>query len=102
MSTAVTPQPQPVAPPAPQPVVREVRVYSHSPIFYWWPVWAVGYLIAAAAQSYLLFVLAQAVLIGMLGSSASFGPLVADVCRRLTPVLEEKAPAHFAACHLRP
>jgi peptide/nickel transport system ATP-binding protein len=29
-------------------------------------------------------------------------PLVADVCRRVTPVLEEKAPAHFAACHLRP
>jgi oligopeptide transport system ATP-binding protein len=29
-------------------------------------------------------------------------PLVADVCRRVTPVLEEKAPAHFVACHLRP
>jgi oligopeptide transport system ATP-binding protein len=29
-------------------------------------------------------------------------PLVADVCRRVTPVLEEKAPAHSAACHLRP
>ena len=42
---------------------------------------AVGYMIAAAAQSYLQFVLAQALLIGMLGSSASFGPLVADVSR---------------------
>ena len=38
-----------------------------------------GYVAAAAAQSYWQFVLAQAVLIGMLGSSASFGPLVADV-----------------------
>lgn len=25
---------------------REVTVISHSPIFYWWPVWAVGYLFA--------------------------------------------------------
>ncbi|MFO1047998.1 MAG: MFS transporter [Geminicoccaceae bacterium] len=38
-----------------------------------------GYAAAAAAQSYWQFVLAQAVVIGMLGSSASFGPLVADV-----------------------
>lgn len=38
-----------------------------------------GYVAAAAAQAYWQFVLAQAVLIGMLGSSASFGPLVADV-----------------------
>src|SRR5262245_38550665 len=39
----------------------------------------VGYVVAATAHSYLQFVLAQALLIGMLGSSASFGPLVADV-----------------------
>jgi MFS family permease len=38
-----------------------------------------GYAAAAAAASYWQFVLAQAVLIGMLGSSATFGPLVADV-----------------------
>ena len=38
-----------------------------------------GYLAAAAAASYWQFVLAQALLIGMLGSSPSFGPLVADV-----------------------
>src|SRR6516165_11905661 len=25
---------------------EEVRLYSHSPIFYWWPVWLVGYLMA--------------------------------------------------------
>lgn len=38
-----------------------------------------GYVAAASATAYWQFVLAQAVLIGMLGSSASFGPLVADV-----------------------
>ena len=38
-----------------------------------------GYLLAAAASAYWQFILAQALLIGMLGSSASFGPLVADV-----------------------
>jgi len=26
---------------------REVRIYSRSMIFYWWPVWVVGYLLAA-------------------------------------------------------
>jgi hypothetical protein len=25
----------------------EVVVYTHSPLFYWWPVWAVGFLMAA-------------------------------------------------------
>ena len=38
-----------------------------------------GYIAAANAQGYWQFVLAQAVLIGMLGSSTTFGPLVADV-----------------------
>ena len=38
-----------------------------------------GYAAAASATSYWQFILAQAVLIGMLGSSATFGPLVADV-----------------------
>ncbi len=38
-----------------------------------------GYAAAAAAASYWQFVLAQAVLIGALGSSVTFGPLVADV-----------------------
>ena len=40
---------------------------------------AVGYVAAAHAAAYWQFVLAQALLIGMLGASASFGPLVADV-----------------------
>jgi hypothetical protein len=59
MST-VTPQPQP-QPPQAQPLqptprqqavhfaeenIAELRVYSHSPLMYWWPVWVVGYLMA--------------------------------------------------------
>ena len=39
----------------------------------------VGYIAAASATSMWQFILAQAVLIGMLGSSSTFGPLVADV-----------------------
>jgi hypothetical protein len=46
MSTAVVPQHvhEPVAQ-ATRP--RDVILYSHSQIFYWWPVWAVGFLFAA-------------------------------------------------------
>ncbi len=40
---------------------------------------AIGYLAAAQAASLWQFMLAQALLIGMLGSSVTFGPLVADV-----------------------
>lgn len=39
----------------------------------------IGYIATAFAQSYWQFVLGQALLIGALGSSVSFGPLVADV-----------------------
>jgi MFS family permease len=39
----------------------------------------IGYVAAAQATSLWQFMLAQALLIGMLGSSATFGPLVADV-----------------------
>jgi MFS family permease len=39
----------------------------------------VGYFAAAAATALWQFILAQALIIGMLGSSATFGPLVADV-----------------------
>lgn len=38
-----------------------------------------GYVLAAQATALWQFVLAQALLIGMLGSSATFGPMVADV-----------------------
>jgi len=39
----------------------------------------IGYVAAAQATELWQFILAQALLIGMLGSSATFGPLVADV-----------------------
>lgn len=38
-----------------------------------------GYVLAAHAETYTQFVLAQAILIGMFGCSATFGPLVADI-----------------------
>ena len=28
------------------PAVRQLRIYSHSSLLYWWPVWAVGYVMA--------------------------------------------------------
>jgi len=49
MSTAVTPQP--VGSPLTQALAtREVRVYSHSMLFYWWPVWAVSYALALVTR----------------------------------------------------
>jgi MFS family permease len=39
----------------------------------------IGYVVAASANSYWSFVIAQAVLIGGLGSSSTFSPLVADI-----------------------
>lgn len=42
MSTTPVQKPEPVLPvPAPD---REIRVYSHSAIFYWWPVWLCGFI----------------------------------------------------------
>jgi MFS family permease len=43
------------------------------------PLLGLGFIAAAFAASYWQFVLAQALLIGMLGSAVTFGPLVADV-----------------------
>jgi len=43
------------------------------------PLLGLGFIAAAFAASYWQFVLVQALLIGMLGSSVTFGPLVADV-----------------------
>jgi MFS family permease len=40
---------------------------------------AAGYVLAAMAPSLFLYALAQGVLIGFLGSSATFGPLLADI-----------------------
>lgn len=50
---ATAPPPQPI-PPQPMPAPEtphhdqpeELRVYSHSTFFYWWPVWATGYIMA--------------------------------------------------------
>src|SRR4051794_40983336 len=44
MSTA-TPLHQPT-PPMPE-RQQEIRIVSHSNLFYWWPVWAVGFIMAA-------------------------------------------------------
>jgi hypothetical protein len=45
MST-VTPTPLTETAPVPQ-RVREITVYSHSALVYWWPVWLVGFVLAA-------------------------------------------------------
>jgi hypothetical protein len=44
MST--TPTTLPTATAEIPPESREIRIYSHSSLFYWWPVWAVGFLMA--------------------------------------------------------
>jgi hypothetical protein len=42
---AAKPAPAPVPPPKPAPHERpEVRVISHCTLFYWWPVWACGFI----------------------------------------------------------
>jgi hypothetical protein len=33
-------------PPFEAPVRQRLRIYSHSSLFYWWPVWVVGYIMA--------------------------------------------------------
>ncbi|HTU90491.1 MAG TPA: hypothetical protein VMF69_10490 [Gemmataceae bacterium] len=38
-------------PPAPdKKKVEELRIYSHSTFFYWWPVWVAGYIMAAVTR----------------------------------------------------
>ncbi|HKB04716.1 MAG TPA: hypothetical protein VKD90_21005 [Gemmataceae bacterium] len=47
MSTPNVPQPGAPVPGAPAdttPDFDEIRVYSHSPLFYWWPVWLFGFI----------------------------------------------------------
>jgi len=51
MATAQTPQVQSVSPAeaasaANAEVIHELRIYSHSALFYWWPVWLVGFVMA--------------------------------------------------------
>lgn len=46
MSTVIAPQQPEVVNPITPNSNLEVVIYSHSPIVYWWPVWAVGYVMA--------------------------------------------------------
>jgi hypothetical protein len=48
------PQAQPAKPAARPPVHerREIRIVQHSPVLYWWPVWAFGFLMALITFMY--------------------------------------------------
>ena len=41
--SAVTPQ---ANPPVPEAETHEITIVSHSNLFYWWPVWLLGYILA--------------------------------------------------------
>src|SRR5687768_251723 len=68
LRTMSTPEPTPGNPPvaplpassAPSlPVRREILIISHSSMFYWWPVWAAGFLmfiVTAISHEYLVTV----------------------------------------------
>jgi hypothetical protein len=43
MATPSTPAPPP---PLPDQAPKEIRVYQHSQLFYWWPVWVCGFIMA--------------------------------------------------------
>jgi hypothetical protein len=45
MSTTPSSAPQPAAASGQQPI-REVRIYGHTALFYWWPVWVIGYIMS--------------------------------------------------------
>ncbi|MCE9532455.1 MAG: hypothetical protein K8T89_15245 [Planctomycetes bacterium] len=46
MSNSPTP-PAPLTPTPPaKPILQEVKIISHSMLFYWWPVWAFGFIFA--------------------------------------------------------
>jgi len=49
--TSVPNPPAAQAPVTEVPVEPEIRVYSHSSIFYWWPVWAAGFIMAFITYS---------------------------------------------------
>jgi len=43
--SAPAPSPAPATPPRPSPPT-EIKLYSHSTLFYWWPVWLLGLILA--------------------------------------------------------
>jgi hypothetical protein len=47
MSATTPPAPSPAATPAPN---QEIVIVSHSNLFYWWPVWAVGFILGLITQ----------------------------------------------------
>jgi hypothetical protein len=50
MPAAPAVAPQPAPPPVEEQHPTEVRVYSHSTFFYWWPVWLTGYIMALVTR----------------------------------------------------
>ncbi|MCI0700951.1 MAG: hypothetical protein L0241_07705, partial [Planctomycetia bacterium] len=46
MSTAPTPAASGSAPPGAPPPKREITLISHSMLFYWWPIWLLGFIMA--------------------------------------------------------
>jgi len=46
MSSAPTPPAGSVPPAAAPPARREIKLISHSMLFYWWPIWLLGYTLA--------------------------------------------------------
>ena len=57
----------------------KARVGIMVPIIFSALALGIGYVAAASAATYWQFILAQALLVGMFGSSTTFGALVADV-----------------------
>lgn len=49
--TATPPKPPPSAPAPGTSALTEIKIISHSNIFYWWPVWAVGLLMAGLTMA---------------------------------------------------
>ena len=46
MSTEEASTPTPPTEPEKSKAPHEIRLYSHSTLFYWWPVWAIGFVLA--------------------------------------------------------
>jgi hypothetical protein len=75
----VAPAAVPVATGGPVPD-EEIRVYGHSNLFYWWPVWAVGFLMAALtyADGHVMAIVPE-------GTTVEAGQLVPPAGQTLPP-----------------